>query len=189
MTKPEVIKLLGMLAAAYPNMKEINSLQVELWHDCLKDVDKDVALAAIKKNILESPFPPTIADIRNQLSEVTTPESERLDGASGWGEVIKAIKEYGYYREKEALESMTPVTRKVVKYMGWQEICHSEKPDVVRGQFLKMYEIVGERERQSRLLPLDFKEEITQIAESRKAIASLIDGMDMDKRLDSKNRR
>ncbi|TCU72894.1 loader and inhibitor of G40P protein [Tissierella praeacuta] len=186
MRKSEVIKLLGMISGAYPNMKEITDLTVDIWYDCLKDMDIEVALLAIKKHILESPFPPSVSDIRKQLSEVTTPENERLDGASGWGEVIKAIKEYGYYREKEALESMTPVTRKVVKYMGWQEICHSEKPDVVRGQFLKMYEIVGERERQSRLLPLDFKEEITRIVESRKVIVSLIDGMDMEKRLDFK---
>lgn len=187
MTKPEVIKLLAMLAAAYPNMKEVNELQVELWYDCLKDIDAKVALSAVKKNILESPFPPAVADIRKQVAEVTTLENERLESAEAWGEVIKAIKHYGYYREKEALESMSPVTAKVAKYMGWQEICHSEKPDVVRGQFLKMYETVAERERQNRLLPLDFKEEITQIAESRKAIASLVDGMNMEKRLESKD--
>ncbi|MGJ0847450.1 replicative helicase loader/inhibitor [Tissierella praeacuta] len=186
MKKSEVIKLLGMISGAYPNMKEITDLTVGIWYDCLKDMDTQVALLAIKKHILESPFPPSVSDIRKQLSEVTTPENERLDGASGWGEVIKAIQKYGSYNEIEALQSMSPTTRKVVKYMSWREICHSEKPDVVRGQFLKMYEIVGERERQSRLLPLDFKEEITQIAESRKAIASLVDGMDMDKRLDLK---
>ncbi|SCG82697.1 hypothetical protein DW1_1124 [Proteiniborus sp. DW1] len=179
MTKPEVIKLLAMLAAAYPNMKEVNEVQINLWYDCLKDIDTKVALAAIKKHILESTFPPSIAEIRKQVMEVATPANEKLDGASGWGEVIKAIKEYGYYREKEALESMTPVTRKVVKYMGWQEICHSEKPDVVRGQFLKMYETVAEREKQDRLLPETFREEIKQISENTKAIAGLVSSMDM----------
>lgn len=184
MTESEVIKLLAMLAAAYPNMKEVNEIQVTLWHDCLKDIDSRVALAAIKKNILESPFPPTIADIRKQVTEVTALESEKLDGATAWGEAMKAIKHYGYYREKEALESMSPMTAKVVKYMGWEEICHSEKIDVVRGQFLKMYEALSKRANQERLLPTDFKEKMGEIASSQKAIASLAESMDMRKTLE-----
>lgn len=179
MKKTDVIKLLGMLAAAYPNMKEVDEVMVDIWYECLKDIDIKVGIAAIKKNILESPFPPTIADIRKQVSEVTTSEKDRLDGAEGWGEVIKAIREYGYYREKEALESMSPVTAKVVKYMGWQEICHGDKIDVVRGQFLRMYDTVAERERQDRLLPMEFKRDMEQLATKNKSIQGLINGMDM----------
>lgn len=173
MTKPEVIKLLAMIAAAYPNMKEVNEVQINIWYDCLKDVNKDIALASVKKHILESTFPPSVAEIRKQVMEVTTPSNEKLDGSTAWGEVLKAIKEYGYYREEEALKSMSPITAKVAKYMGWREICHSEKLDVVRGQFLKMYEILSNREKQDRLLPLDFKQNMEQIAESNKAIKEL----------------
>ena len=49
MTKSEVIKLLAMLAAAYPNMKEIEAPTVEIWYDCLEDIDSNIALTAIKK--------------------------------------------------------------------------------------------------------------------------------------------
>lgn len=183
MKKPEVIKLLGMLAAAYPNMKEIDEITVALWYDCLKDVDTEPAVLAIKKHILESPFPPSIADIRKQVAAVTMPEGQKLDGATAWGEVIKAIKEYGYYREKEALASMSPLTQRVVKYMSWQEICLSDNPGVVRGQFLKMYETIAEREKQGRLLPESFKQEMKMIAEKNNPIAGLIEGMDMNKNL------
>lgn len=65
MTKSETIKLLAMLSAAYPNMKEINKVQVELWCECLKDISKEEGLKSARKHILDSPFPPTIADIRN----------------------------------------------------------------------------------------------------------------------------
>lgn len=163
MKKSDTIKILGMLAAAYPNMKEINEIQVEIWHECLKDIDKDAALVAIKKNILESPYPPTIADIRKQVVEVSTPK--QLDASEAWGEVMQAIKSYGYYREKEAMESMSPVAARTAKYMGWQEICHSEKPDVIRGQFLKMYGTVVEREYQERLLPQELKGEMKALTE------------------------
>lgn len=180
MTKPEVIKLLAIIAAAYPNMKEVNEVQINIWYDCLKDIDVKVALTAIKKHILESTFPPSIADIRKQVAEITMPETAKLDGTTAWGEVLKAIKEYGYYREEEALANMSPMTAKVVKYMGWREICLSEQPDVIRGQFLKMYEILSNREKQDRLLPLDFKQNMEQIANTHQAIKQLADTFSLE---------
>jgi hypothetical protein len=51
-----------------------------------------------------------------------------------------------------------------VKYIGWREICLSEEPGVVRGQFLKMYEQLQERERKEALLPESLKNEIGQLA-------------------------
>ena len=63
MTKPEVIKLLAMIAAAYPNMKEVDKATVELWHEYLKDLPLKEGLENVKKHIMTSQFPPTIADI------------------------------------------------------------------------------------------------------------------------------
>lgn len=181
MSKLDVIKLLGMIAVAYPNMKEVDDLTVETWYDCLSDIDLEVALAAVKKNILESPFPPTIADIRKQVADVVTLKEDKLDISEAWGEVVKAMQTHGSYSEIEALKSMNPTTKKVVKYMGWREICLSENLGVIRGQFLRMYETVAARERQDRLLPESFKKDIKQIAEQRKTIAGLSESMDMKK--------
>lgn len=74
MTESEVIKLLGMVYSAYPNMKEVTKTTVSLWYECLKDMDVKDGLAAVKKHILESPYPPTIADIR----EVKTAKKTRF---------------------------------------------------------------------------------------------------------------
>lgn len=190
MKKTDIIKILTMLSSAYPNMKEITEITVDIWYDCLKDIDIKIALPAIKKHILESPFPPSVADIRKQISEVTTPEGNRLDGAKAWGEVVKAIGTYGYYREEEAIKNMSPITAKVVKYMGWQEICHSDKPDVIRGQFLKMYDTVAKREEQDRLLPGTFKEELKRIAANNKdSVFKLVDNFDINKALHEKERQ
>lgn len=64
MTKSEVIKLLTMLAAAYPNMKEVTELQVRLWYESLKDIPIEVGLANARKHIMTNQYPPTIAEIR-----------------------------------------------------------------------------------------------------------------------------
>jgi hypothetical protein len=50
----------------------------------------------------------------------------------------------------------------------------SEDPAVIRGQFMKMYEIYTQREKQEALLPQKLKQTIRQIAEGRKL--ELIEG-------------
>ncbi|MGB9780640.1 replicative helicase loader/inhibitor [Caldanaerobacter sp.] len=164
MTKKEVIQILGVLGAAYPNMN-ISEKTVDIWAELLKDIPFEVAKVVVKKHILENTYPPTIADIRRNVFEIMTPKTERLTAAEAWGEVMAAVRNYGYYREAEALASMSERTRRVVEYIGWEEICLSEQLDVIRGQFRMMYEQLQERERKESLLPAALKEDIQQIAQ------------------------
>jgi hypothetical protein len=163
MVRSEVAKLLAVLAAAYPRF-EVNELTERIWFEMLQDIPYQVAQVAIKKLILESPYPPAIADVRKQAMEIITPPEEKLDAAQAWGEVERAIRFYGYYREAEALASMSPRTAKVTKWMGWQEICMSEEPSVIRGQFLKMYQQIQTRDKEETLLPESLKNGIARVA-------------------------
>lgn len=163
MTKTDTVKLLAVISAAFPSI-QVTEATVALWHELLGDMDLNLALTAAKKLILESPYPPTIADIRKRAVEIMTPPEDQVDAAGAWGEVMKALRFYGYYRETEALESMSPRVAKVVKYIGWREICLSEEPGVIRGQFLKMYAQVTEREQKEQLLPASLKETIQKLA-------------------------
>lgn len=166
MKKTDTIKLLAIINTAFPNM-QITESMVELWHELLGDLEFNLAIAAVKKLILESPFPPTIADIRKRAVEIMTPAEDKIDASTAWGEVVHAIRMFGYPRPQEALESMSPRTRKVVEQMGWQEICQATEPGVVRGQFLRMYEAYSAREKQDALLPQKMRDEIKQIANLR----------------------
>lgn len=181
MTKIETAKLLAVLAAAFPRF-EVDDLKVQVWHEMLGDLDYSLASLAIKKLILESTFPPSIAEVRNAAVEIQTPE--QTTGAQAWGEVIKAIRIYGHYREEEALASMSPVTAQVVRCMGWRDICLNSEPGVVRGQFLKMYQQIAAREKENKLLPDDLKLEMLRISDSteRKTIPGGVDNV-----LDSHN--
>src|SRR5690606_10640790 len=126
----------------FKNKEELRPI-VDLWAEMLADIPFPVVQMAVKKLILESPYPPTIADVRKRVAEIMTPPEDQINASEAWGEVMRAIRHYGYYQEAEALASMSPRAAKVARLMGWQEICHSERPDVVRGQFLKMYETVA----------------------------------------------
>jgi hypothetical protein len=166
MKKTEVVKLLVVINAAFPNM-QVTEAMVDLWHELLGDIDFNLAKAAVKKILLESPYPPTIADIRKQAAEIIMPKENKIDAAEAWGEVERAIRLYGSYMEEEAISSMSPAVARVVKYIGWREICLSEEPGVVRGQFLKMYQQLQERERKEALLPEGLKRDIAMLTEQR----------------------
>lgn len=158
MLESEMSELLTTFAAAYPKFPPINRIMSKTWFEMFKDIDYDVAQLAVKKIILENTFPPSIAELRQAIVDITTPKEEKLDAGQAWGQVTKAIKNYGLYRPDEAFTSMSSRTRKVVENIGWQNICMSENLDVLRGQFRMMYETMETREKQDKLIPTDMKQ-------------------------------
>lgn len=171
MTKGEVAKLLVVLAASYPKF-EVDDLKVQVWYEMLGDLEYSVVNIAIKKLIMQNTFPPAIAEVRKAAIEISSPRG--LTAAEAWGEVVKAVRNYGYYREKEAMASMSPITAQVVRYMGWREICLSEEPEILRAHFLKMYDQVAAREQEKQLLSPTMQTEIKKIA--KKYDLRLIEG-------------
>jgi len=171
MTKGEVAKLLVVLAASYPKF-EVDDVKVQVWYEMLGDLDYAVASMAVKKIIMQNTFPPAIAEVRKAVTELMNPE--QVTSSEAWGEVTRAIRNYGYYREEEALASMSPITAQLVRYMGWREICMSEDIGVIRGQFLRMYEQIATREQEKQLLSTTMQTEIKKLA--KKYDIRLIEG-------------
>jgi hypothetical protein len=177
MEKSEVVLIYAALTIAYPKLAEPDEATIEMWHRALADVDYKVAEVAVQKLILENTFPPSIAEVRAAIAEIMQPNIPTP--AEAWGEVERAMRLYGYYREKEALDSMSDITRQTAKCMGWAKMCMSEEPSVTRGQFMKMYEQIANRRRSESLLPQPLKDEIKKISE--KYSARLIEGKGVEK--------
>lgn len=165
MTLNETKNLLAWTIANFPSMQERDmGPTAKLWHQMLKDIPYAIAEKAIFKILATAKFFPTVSEILEAIADITNPELNTA--AQAWGEVERAISLYGHSRGAEALESMSPRTAKVVGYMGWREICLSTEPGVERGQFLKMYQRVSEREQKERVLPENLKADIKRIGES-----------------------
>ena len=171
MTRAETAKILAVLAASYPKF-EVDDVKVQVWYEMLGDLEYSVVNIAIKKLIMQNTFPPAIAEVRKAVTELMNPE--QVTSSEAWGEVTRAIRNYGYYREEEALASMSPITAQLVRYMGWREICMSEDIGVIRGQFLRMYEQIATREQEKQLLSPTMQTEIKKIAD--KFNLSMIEG-------------
>ncbi len=134
-----------------------------MWHGLLGDLDYQLAGMAVQKLISESPYPPTIHDIRKRAVEVQFPDLPTA--AEAWGIMLKNIRNYGSYRVQEGLDALPPVVKEVAQYMGYKEICQSEEPEgVLRAHFMKMYEQVLNRRKGEQMLPLPLQQQIKALA-------------------------
>jgi len=175
MERSEAGQLLTLMASAWPRFEPSDD-KVALWRELFDDVPFEVAKLALKKLMLTNTFPPSVAELRQAVMDITTPESERITAAEAWGMVSHAIRDYGSYREREGLESLPPVVRKTAEYIGWRELCLSEEGEILRAQFMRMFQQVSERRREEVLLPPAVRE----------LIGKLAGGMDMSKKVDKR---
>lgn len=154
MDKTKFINLIKGVKSVYPNFGVKSPEQVEFWYTMLKDIPYETLSVAVKKHISQNKWPPTIADLREQASETR----EELPSASdAWGEVQRAIRHYGSYREQEALESLPPIIRRTVKGLNYKSLCLSENEMADRAHFFKTYNAMAEREKKDSMLSTDVK--------------------------------
>lgn len=151
----EFQKLVLVIKSVYSNQSILlNDLAMSVWYNGLSDIPYPVAEMSITKWIQTNKFAPTIADIRELATQITSPAI--ADWSEAWQKAIHAVKQYGYLQRERALESLDPITRKCVERIGYLELCMTENPTADRANFRMIYEALakGERERQQIALPL-----------------------------------
>ena len=72
MTREETIKVLAILKAAYPNSykgmtKEEANGTITIWSIQFANIPANVVMIAINKIISDSPFPPSISEVRDKI--------------------------------------------------------------------------------------------------------------------------
>lgn len=131
--------------------------RTQVYWDALNDLHFDVAMLSAKKVIatLENPFLPMPAVFRGVAAQIT---GQNIPAApDAYAEVLRAIRNFGSYRQEEGLASLSPLTRKAVEAIGWKELCLCEEPDVIRGQFRMAYEALEKREAMDAKTPENLK--------------------------------
>ena len=169
MNKTETIQVITLLAGNYDSIankdKNQKQLMIATWLECLGDLDYQLVLQAVKKTIIESPYPPTIHEIRKNAVEIINPTTQRT-GIEAWEEAYKMICN-GSYMTQEEFDSHTP---EVKKFFGSKEQLKAYATntdfnmDVVRSNFLKQYDVLVNREKQQKLLPEKMQNMIGNLA-------------------------
>lgn len=162
MTEQEFAKLAMAIKTFFPRENILpNSQALELWYRELQDIPAKVAEAALRKWVATNKWSPSIAELRETAAEVQN--GEIPDWGEGWEQVLLAIRRFGSYREREALDSLDPMTRTCVQRLGFRNICMSENISTDRANFRMMYESLAEREQTRQQVALPLQEVISQL--------------------------
>lgn len=156
MDKKQFATFAAALKTYYPRETLIpNNQAMELWFRQLQDIPYEVAEAGLNKWVATNKWSPSIADIREMATTVT--EGDIPDWGNGWEQVLAAIRNYGSYNIKAAMESFDNITRQCVERIGYRNICMSENISTERANFRMIYENLAQRQQKDRLIPEKLK--------------------------------
>ena len=171
MTEKETIQVITLLAGNYNSIsektKEQKRVMINTWQECLGDLDYKLVLQAVKKTIIESPYPPTIHEIRKNVIELVNPTTQRT-AIEAWGEAYKMICNGGYMTQEEFEQHSPEVKSFFGSVRQVKELALTDAKTVntvTKGQFLKQYDILVEREKQQKLIPESMKQIISGLVE------------------------
>lgn len=170
MNRTEMVQIITLLAGNYETIANKSQQQRELmlntWYECLGDLNYKIVLQAVKKTIIESPYPPTIHEIRKNAVELINPTTKRT-AIEAWNEAIRMISN-GIYMTEEQFNTASPEVKKFfgnVRQVKELAMLDSDTVNTVtKGQFLKQYDILVQRDREEKMLPEPMKEMITGLA-------------------------
>lgn len=165
MTHSEFLELIGAWRDNWPR-DEIRKGRAEFLAECLMDLPYAAAAAALRSHAAESPFPPTVHDLRRRA----TRPADLREADEAWGEVYRAIREVGRYRVPTF---STPEIAQTVEVMNWDVLCSSLEEDLptLRAQFERYYRARLERrltaENSGRLL---HENHVRELRDARRAL-------------------
>ena len=178
MNRKETIATFALISALFPRDDKFANATKEMisaWNEMLADIPFDTVKSAIKAAVATSPFPPSICEIRNYAVKIS--ENSLRPAEEAWKIASDAIrtyntrtvpkegfksKTYEFVRfgepvkaqpsgvEYEAKRNVPPDVWEVMELMGYADMCASENADVLRGQFMKIWNSRADREHEYR---------------------------------------
>lgn len=136
---------------------------IDVWYGFLKDIDYPVMRNAVSQYVSSSKFPPAISELRDTAMKLVTGQAQPWDEA--WGQVLMAIRKFGYMREQEALDSLPEMIRRIVARFGFQNLCQSENISVDRANFRDVYKAEVQRRHGAGILPAAIRSEAETLLE------------------------
>ena len=168
MQREDVIKVLMMIQAAYPNYKpQDKTIAVNTWYMMLKDYECQVVEAALKMYIATdtSGFAPAIGQIIDKIKSVTSPNE--LNGMEAWSLVSNALRN-GYYGAEQEFEKLPVTVQKAVgspdNLRNWAQSDSKSIETVIQSNFMRTYETELKRQNEELKIPADVRQLISSIS-------------------------
>ena len=169
MTTNEFAIWAGALKTYYPKENILpNAQAAELWFLQLQDIPFETAQGILNRWASLNKWSPSIAEIRELAKEADV--SGVPEWGDAWREAIKAVNKYGSYQVQEALNSLSPLTRRVVEQLGFKELCTTDEDTIssYRANFRDIYTKLSAKAKEELMIPEQVKSMLTAIEERRK---------------------
>lgn len=150
--------------------KDAVTFMVNTWLDALKDIPPHAIETAVMAWVQSQSWAPTPADIRSMVVETGVKSA-----TEAWEEVTVAICKYGAKGGKDALAGMSDTTRRIVKSIGWRNLCLSESVLADRAHFMRMYKELSNKEEKLVLMSPEVRDAIMQIGSAIRDNKSMLE--------------
>lgn len=167
---------------------KIDRDMLDVYFDCLGDLDAAAFQLAARRVILEHRFPtwPSIAELRQAAVESSRGEVKEMSPAEAWDVAWTAVCRIDLEvagSAERALKQVPPLVVEALRAFGLPSLCVSGGRDfdgderrtdpvsVQRGQFIEIYKQLATRDRRAALLPPATHAELRDIRERRERAA------------------
>ena len=166
MTRDDVIRVLQTIIVMYPSSKvNADQLTVAMWHEMLEDLPADVVSVAMKRMCATLKYPPSVADIRQAVTDAVRDAAGVPIAGEAWARVSKAMSRWGYHRPEQARADLgEDIWRAVEMIGGWCEVCMGERA-VLSAQFERRYNAMIEQRSKLLQIPASVRSDMARLAE------------------------
>lgn len=172
MKKDELVVLFTNIAILFPKNErtylDATKETYQQWYRLLGDIPFDLAKAAVEAHACISPFPPTIADIRQRVAKIRQDgEGGELTEAEAWAMVSKAISRASTYSVKD-FEAFPPAVKRAVgsprQLCEWGLMEVEVVQSVISSNFRRSYAQALTQHREAAMLPESVRAQIEGLA-------------------------
>ena len=169
MTREEAIKILTILKANYQNLyKDISKKEAEdivaLYQTMFENCDYKLVMIAVQELINTFSYPPTIADIKNKMYELSN--ADNSSSSELWDKLLKAIRN-GYYGCETEFDRLPVEVKEFLRSPSQlrelSQLSSDVVNSVVKGQFLKQIEVIKQRRKMDALMLPGAKEIVAKL--------------------------
>lgn len=167
---------MGIIVLAYPNYDKFKDdkqvkATVDLWATMFSEDDAGIVGLAVRKHIATNKWPPSVAELREIMVEMTAPDLIPPDKA--WLAVSDFISTNGEYGgDTAATKVLPPLIARVICSIGYHNLyemnCGSyrgSKPGMARTAFMSIYEPLYNRERIRAMTPVSVNRQMDYTAD------------------------
>ena len=123
---------------AFNNIKNDFEMEIMIksWTRKLERYAFEEVMTAVERIASKNKFMPSISEI---IEEIETIKNPIMNTSAEEESVSESVRKYGFYQYKKADEMFSPLTAKIVKQIGYYNLCSATNDLANRKRFIELY--------------------------------------------------